>query len=312
MGLDEILLLRGLKGVGDSTIVKLLNYLSALGIDSLFDKPTSQVDELVISALGSNKRSQSIIECIFSEEVEEKKIQLQQLMAKWAELNVKVITFSDFEYPECLKELKDPPPLLFCVGNTDLLQGVTSIAVVGTRQNTALGKVITEKTVKFLCSHDCVIVSGLAIGIDTEAHVAALNEKGKTIAVLVDVLNISPPGNRQLAKRIVAEEGLLVSENPPETTIIPSMFAKRDRIQAGLSQAVFAIETSTNGGTMHAVRTALDLNRDVYVPDPILAGYNDLGANQISGTQKLIEDRQAKAYTKSTYPEVLLKIKSKI
>jgi len=311
MDLDEILLLKGLKGVGDKTIVKLLNYLSEVGIAGLLDKPRDHVDKLVISALGSNKRSQSIVEFIFSEEFNEHRNELQKTKAKWAELDVKVVSYSDVEYPQHLKELEDPPLLLFCVGNTDLLQSVSSIAVVGTRQNTALGKLITEKTVQFLCSHDCVIVSGLALGIDAEAHAAALRVQGKTIAVLVDVINVAPSVNKQLAKQILDQDGLLVSENFPETNIIPSMFVKRDRIQAGLSQAVIAIETSTDGGTMHAVNTALGLRRDVYVPDPVLAGYKDLGASQIAGTQKLIRDLQAKPYTKSSYSEILSKIKSK-
>ena len=97
MGLDEILLLKGLKGVGDKTIVKLLNYLSGEGVAGLLDKPRDHVDKLVISALGSTKRSQSIVEFIFSEDLIEQKNELKKIKAKWAELDVKIVSYSDVD-----------------------------------------------------------------------------------------------------------------------------------------------------------------------------------------------------------------------
>src|SRR5690606_2385561 len=113
---------------------------------------------------------------------------------------------------------------------------------------------IARRTVEHFVKNDFVIVSGLALGIDSVAHEATLKNLGKTIAVLVDVARISPAINRGLAHEIIESGGLLVAEHPPETRAIPAFFAKRDRIQSGLSLAVFAIETSVDGGTMHAVR----------------------------------------------------------
>jgi len=132
--------------------------------------------------------------------------------------------------------------------NLKLLENRLSIAVVGTRENTPKGETITIKTIQKFATYGFTIVSGLALGIDTIAHRAALDAKTSTISVLVDVDSISPTSNRELAQEILDTDGLLVAENAPGTKAIPAFFAKRDRIQAGLSTAVFAIETSIDGG----------------------------------------------------------------
>jgi len=117
----------------------------------------------------------------------------------------------------------------------------------------------------------------------------------------VNVDNISPSQNRPLANQILEQDGLLVSENSPDSKVVPALFAKRDRIQAGLSVAVFAIETAVDGGTMHAVKAAKQLKRPVYVPDAVAAKYPDLNENAISGTQKLVNDKDAQAYSRDSY-----------
>jgi DNA processing protein len=115
-----------------------------------------------------------------------------------------------------------------------------------------------------------------------------------------------------LADNILANGGLLVAEMPPGVKIIPSMFAKRDRIQSGLSLAVFPIETNIDGGTMHAVNAAFKENRLVYVPDISISGYSDMDIPQLGGIKYLIEENKAIPYTKATYEDVLnsLTIKS--
>ena len=126
-----------------------------------------------------------------------------------------------------------------------------------------------------------------------------------TIAGVVDVEDISPSTNKALASEILESGGVLVSENEPGTAPIGPLFAKRDRIQAGLSAAMFAIETSSSGGTMHAVRASRSIQRTVYVPDPIAAGYDDPSMPCIEGTQQLIRENIAEPYTKYSYGQII-------
>jgi len=221
------------------------------------------------------------------------------------EKGVDIISLFDENYPALLKMTQDAPIFLFCKGNLSLLKNMNNIAVVGTRNNTEHGKLITTKSVQFMCEHNYTIVSGLALGIDSIAHQATLDSGGKTISVSVDVDNIQPSSNRELADNILTNDGLLVAEMPPGIKIIPSMFAKRDRIQSGLSLAVFPIETNIDGGTMHAVKAALKENRLVYVPDANLSGYTDTEIPQLGGIKYLIEEDKATPYTKATYQDIL-------
>ena len=114
-----------------------------------------------------------------------------------------------------------------------------------------------------------------------------------------------PKTNLKLAQRILDNGGLLVAENPPKSKIIPALFAKRDRIQTGLSLAVFPIETSLNGGTFHAINTGIKYKRIVFAPDVKRSGYSDTNIPQLEGIRSIIENNQAFAYTKIDYPKVL-------
>jgi len=233
----------------------------------------------------------------------------------WRAKGIEVAVLGSKKYPKQLLKLDNPPPFLFYKGNPSLLKPGLSVAVVGTRDNTPLGEKITIKTVEEFAKYGFPIVSGLALGIDAIAHQAAINSNTPTIAVLVDLVNISPLSNKSLANEILENDGIWVSENPPGTKIIPAFFAKRDRIQAGLSAGVFAIETSIDGGTMHAVNAAISMGRPVYVPDANAAGYPDLEIKAISGTQQLISSQKAIPYTRESYKEIrsqLQKIYSKL
>src|SRR5690606_34691301 len=198
-----------------------------------------------------------------NEEYDVLKRDCEEALLKWKAAGIDVLVYGSARYPAQLMSLNDPPVLLFCKGNCDLLETSKSIAVVGTRHNTRLGEKIAHKTVEYFSKEGFCIVSGLALGIDAVAHRAALDNKGPTIAVLVDLLSIAPASHRDLADDIFRQSGLLVSENPPGTKVIPGLFAKRDRIQAGLALAVFAIETAVDGGTMHAVKAANSMGRNV-------------------------------------------------
>ena len=306
MNRNEIYALSRIKGIGPKAISTILDHLEASSIDSIKD-----VDLALLLNDKRLGRYKNIIAENLSWDTFENHIKIaKNKIAEIEEKNISVVCITDENYPPLLKLIKDAPVFLYCKGNLSLLASSNNVAVVGTRNNTSYGKLITEKTVQFLCLNEYTIVSGLALGIDTVAHQETLNINGKTIAVLVDVDNIQPSSNRELAEKILEQDGLLVSEEPPGTRIIPSLFAKRDRIQSGLSLAVFAIETGIDGGTMHAVKNAEKENRLVFVPDIDQIGYENMNIEQLEGIQYLIEEKKAVPYTKNNYPEILKELKS--
>ncbi|MDC0932400.1 DNA-protecting protein DprA [Arcobacteraceae bacterium] len=225
-------------------------------------------------------------------------------------VDVIVISYYDTEYPIQLKSLKIPPLFLFCKGNIKLLSNKKNIAVVGTRENSHIGKTVAIKTAEYFSQHDYTIVSGLAKGIDTAGHIGALNVNGKTIAILTDLVKIYPAENRELAQNILNNQGLLFSEIAPWKNIFRSAFVDRDRLQSGMSLGTFVIETDIKGGTMHTVKFTLEQNRHLFVPDFNLLNYED-GFSKINGTKYLANEGRAKLYSKHNYDEVLLLLEEK-
>lgn len=298
MRVTDALVIRSLKGVGNSTLLKVIEFYHANNL-----KTIRELDFAKVPKLSSSIRQ--AIEVLFtSGEYDALSLDSEKSISKWSEAGIHALVYGSAEYPTQLNSLSDPPALLFCKGNCGLIKYSKSIAVVGTRNNTKLGEKIAYKTVEYFSNEGFCIVSGLALGIDAIAHRAALDNHGPTIAVLVDLVSIAPTNHRDLAEQILNQGGLLVSENPPGTKVIPALFAKRDRIQAGLARAVFAIETAISGGTMHAVKAANAMRRKVYVPNASAAGYPDLGIEQISGTQQLVNSGIATPYTRDTYAEI--------
>lgn len=298
MQITDVLALQSLKGVGNRTLVKLIEFYHTNNLKTIREIDFTKVPKLNSSIV------QAASDLFASGEYGVLSLDCEKLLSTWRDAGVIVLAYGSSDYPAQLKSLPDPPALLFCKGNVDLLKSPKSIAVVGTRNNTKLGEKIAYKTVEHFSNEGFCIVSGLALGIDAIAHRAALNNKGRTIAVLVDLISIAPSNHRDLAEQIVRQDGLLVSENRPGTKILPALFAKRDRIQAGLAMAVFAVETAIDGGTMHAVKAATSIQRKVFVPNASAAGYPDLGIEQISGTQQLVHSEVATSYTRDTYAEI--------
>ncbi|MBV0934181.1 DNA-processing protein DprA [Marinobacterium weihaiense] len=296
MNIIDALVLKSLEGVGDSSITKILEFTSQQCINSLEELAHFGVESIPLRRVPSSLR-----EFIKTGEFKDVRLKTENELKAWADQEIFAIHRNSVQYPKQLLDLVDPPPFLFCKGNLDLLSDTRAIAVVGTRNNTSKGALIAAKTVEAFHTHKFLIVSGLALGIDAIAHKAALECGAPTIAVLVDVIKISPTTNKGLAEEILQKGGLLISENKPSMPIVAALFAKRDRIQAGLSTAVFAIETSKDGGTMHAVRAARKMGRPVFVPDAIAAKYNDLTLDAIRGTQYLVESGEARPYTSQLY-----------
>lgn len=177
----------------------------------------------------------------------------------------KIITYLDPVYPIRLRDLNNPPLILFCKGNCSLLytyEETPTIAVVGSRKAGDYGLRVAERFGEVLAEDDCIVLSGLAIGCDACAHMGCLEKDGSTIAVLPSPLNkVVPEQHAELADRIISKHGLLVSELAPGTKIERSSFVQRNRIQAALADKVIIIETSVNGGTMRTAEFAQRLNR---------------------------------------------------
>lgn len=201
-------------------------------------------------------------------------------LEKYARQGIKTITFYDEEYPYILKEISSPPLCLYCKGNTQLLN-TFSIGVVGTRNPSDYGILTTKQFTKELAKADITIVSGLAAGVDTIAHKTALEEEGKTIAVLAGGLNhIYPATNYSLAKQI-SENNLIISENMPDVKPMGYFFPIRNRIIAGLSKGILVTEASENSGSLHTVNYAIDYNRDIFAIPGKINSENSKGTNSI-------------------------------
>lgn len=216
--------------------------------------------------------------------------------------NIWLISEEDEKFPSLLKEIPSPPLLIYGRGRLELLtEKHINIGVVGTRKPTSYGIEATEKIVSGLVRAGITITSGLAAGIDSEAHEAALAGKGKTIAVLgcgVDQYSIFPPENRGLARRIVEAEGVVLSEYSPGTPAVKEHFPQRNRIISGLSKGVLVVEARERSGALITSRLALDQNREVFaVPGSIfsLASYgpNQLiqqGAKAVTSAKDILEE----------------------
>lgn len=183
--------------------------------------------------------------------------------------NIKWMTIFDPDYPKLLSEIYDPPVVLYYQGQAEVLNS-KSIAVVGTRKMTGYGKTVTEQFTKVLTNAGLTIVSGLARGVDSQAHKTTVLENGKTVAVLGGGLsNIFPPENKNLALKI-ANSGAVISEYPPDYFALPGNFPQRNRIISGLSLAVVVIEAAEDSGSLITARLALEQGRDVFaVPGPV-------------------------------------------
>ena len=186
---------------------------------------------------------------------------------KLAEAGAVAVPFTDPRYPPRLKDIFDPPPLLFARGNVDLLQEL-AIGIVGTRRPTAYGTTVAARLAKDLACAGLTIASGMARGIDTAAHRAALEvgrgSGGGTIAVFgCGVDEVYPAENRKLAEQI-AKDGLIVSEFPMATPPYPQSFPIRNRVISGMSVGVLVVEGGQYSGSAITAKLAAEQNREVF------------------------------------------------
>jgi DNA processing protein len=211
----------------------------------------------------------------------------QTQLARMQKSGGRIVSLWEAEYPPNLKKIYDAPPFLFLRGSFES-QDNYSVAIVGTREPTPYGIQIAERFATDLSNLGLPVVSGLARGVDTSAHGAALKAGGRTIAVIgsgIDV--IYPPENSSLADRVAAQ-GALVSEYLMGTKPDAGNFPRRNRIISGITLATLVIETGTQGGAMITAAMALDQNREVFaIPSA-------LHPRRQSGTNLLIKEGKAK------------------
>ena len=230
------------------------------------------------------------------------RLSLDEEMEKMKHQGVKALTWHDDKYPARLKEIYDYPPILYLKGEI-LPEDEWCLAIVGTRLATAYGRQVTEEIATDLAHNKITVVSGLARGIDTIAHRAALEAGGRTIAVSACGLDIIYPAeNTNLAKQII-EHGVLISEYPLGTKPKPEYFPRRNRILSGISLGVLVTEAGESSGALITADLALEQNRDVLaVPGSVLSpasrGTNQLiqqGAKLVQNCQDILEELNLRA-----------------
>jgi len=247
---------------------------------------------------------------------------------EWQKLeneNILMIDKNNVKYPAILKQIPQPPHALYIRGilpQSDEL----CIGVVGSRKCTSYGKQSCEKIISGLFNYNIIIVSGLALGIDSIAHQSALDNGIKTIAILgtgIDNKTIYPAQNLNLAKNILKNNGALISEFAPQTPAMPYHFPMRNRIISGLSKGVLVVEAGEKSGSLITATCALEQNREVFaMPGQIFSenssGTNNLirqGAKIVTSVKDILEelnieinDENNKVSTKKNFSEEESKI----
>ncbi len=223
------------------------------------------IDEL-LSSFGNSKQIADILGNSYNDLLKDiKQNAADKIIAEMTANNVYAVTWYCKDYPETLCDIDEPPYVLFCKGNINLLSDSNCLAIVGTRKVSSYGKRAATDFARILCEH-FVIVSGLAYGVDSLAHETTLKENGKTIAVLGSgILNIYPATNENLAERIVHNKGLVVSEYGLRENPMPYHFPHRNRIVAGLSRGLLVCQAPKKSGTLSTVELALEQGKDIFV-----------------------------------------------
>ena len=276
--------LHELEGIGWKTILKLFSHFTEL-------RSLLGLDAEQYAALGIKPQQAALLSSRLTASFIEARLRLYQQAC------IEFITILDEDYPIRLKETAQPPWVLYCKGNRDLLKKPL-LGMVGTRTPTAYGKKMTDDLASDLAGAGFGIVSGLARGIDSTAHQGALRGGGATIGVLGCAINVVYPPENLPLYRDMEQRGLLVSEYGIGTAMHPGLFPQRNRIIAGLSLGVIVVEAAQRSGSLITVDHALDESRDVFaVPGPITSPKSQgtlslikQGAKMVTGAEDIIEE----------------------
>lgn len=228
-----------------------------------------------------------------------KQNRFEQLANELHKSSTSIVSIMDNDYPDLLKQINDPPPIIFVRGRMN--DDSKNLAVVGTRRMTAYTKTVMPKFINPCVSAGLTVVSGLAFGVDAEAHTQTIKNSGKTWAVLGSGLAdeaIYPKLNLKLAHQIIDTGGALISEYPPLAGALKHQFVARNRIIAGLSLGTLVVECDAKSGALITADFGMDYNRNVYaVPGPITstasAGPNNLvkqGATLVTSGEEILAD----------------------
>ena len=206
----------------------------------------------------------------------------KETLARVEALRDRVITFADDDYPALLREIPDPPLALHFRGDRTLLARAC-VALVGSRRASPYGVNAASHLARQLVSADIVVVSGMARGVDAAAHQAALDAGGRTIAVLGTGIDVIYPRAHTRLYRRIAEEGLVITEFPPETPPRPEHFPIRNRVISGVSWGTVIVEATSRSGSLITARMAAEQNREVFaVPGSIFSAGSE-------GTHRLVQ-----------------------
>lgn len=246
---------------------------------------------LLFFALKYNGDFQDILKALQRKEKvsdEERRKAVEQVQSKYT-------TIISDDYPEALKEIACPPFVLFYHGDLNILKN-KCIGIIGKRVPSEYGTSVTDKIVCDLVKNEYTIVSGMALGVDTLAHRCALNNKGKTVAILGSGINYCYPKRNRELYTTLKNEHLIISEHPNDYVPQAKDFPTRNRLISGLSESVVVTEAERRSGTMITVGHALDQGKEIYcipsrITDPV--GCNLLiqqGAKLVLDVNDIIED----------------------
>jgi DNA processing protein len=282
--LDYWLAFSSVKGVGAVRFRRLLAYFGTLS-------RAWQASQAELMAAGLTEHMAA---AIFEKQ---QSLEVEGLQNALAAKGIQVLTWQDEGYPRYLKEIDQPPPVLYFRGSL-LPEDDLAVAIVGTRSVTAYGRQLTKDTAAYLAHNHVTVVSGLARGVDAIAHQTAIEAGGRTLAVLgsgVDV--IYPPEHRKLAEEIM-QHGALISDYPPGTKPDAINFPPRNRIISGLSRGTVVIEAGEKSGALITAKFSADQGREVFaepgsVLSPMSRGTNNLltdGAIPLTSPAVILEN----------------------
>lgn len=288
-------------GIGPAKIQALLGYFGSL-------EKAWKATDLQLRDIGLDSRAiQSLNEA-------RQTFDLDQYAQRVESSGVGVVTWDDVDYPDLLREIPAAPPLIFLRGQLEPIDR-WAVAVVGTRRLSAYGRQVTRDLVSGLVANGITIVSGLARGIDAIAHRTALEDGGRTIAVMASGIDkVYPPEHRDLARDIVAGHGALVTDYPFGAEPESNHFPARNRLISGLSLGVVIIEAGEKSGALITARFALEQNREVFavpgnIHSPVSIGTNRLiqqGGKLVMRVEDILEELNLKMVSEQAVAKVML------
>lgn len=259
------------------------NYVKGIGavrLQALLDTFNNDLEEAWKASSEKLRQSGLSVRLIESIVKVRSEIDLERIWERISAADIGVLTWQDEAYPRLLREIYQPPPVIYLRGEL-LPEDEIAVAVVGTRRITAYGRQVTDELASALARHQVTVVSGLARGTDAAAHQAALRAGGRTIAVLGSgVDRIYPPEHRRLAEEIV-ESGAIISDYPPGTPPESANFPPRNRIISGLSLATVVVEAGEKSGALITAGFALDQGREVLAVPGLITAPSSKGANRL-------------------------------